>query len=84
MNNTVISILMLIGVGLGLCVVIALARTMKNHENGKYIVRYSLNPRIKKGKGRHHNIQEKPVHSFWKAFGLNFLDNLFYVILIFG
>ena len=85
MNNTVISILMLIGIGFGLCVVIAIFRTMIHHENGQYIVRYSLNSRFNngKGKGRHHNIQEKPVNSFWQVFGLNFLNNLFYVIWIF-
>lgn len=86
MNNTEISILMLIGIVLGLCLVIATFRTLIHHKEDQYIVRYSLNPRFAKheGKGRYHNIQEKPVSSFWVALGLNFLNNLFYIFWIFG
>lgn len=86
MNNTEISILMLIGIVLGLCLVIALFRTLIHHTNNQYIVRYSLNPRFAKreGKGRYHNIQKKLVNSFWAALGLNFLNNLFYIFWIFG
>ena len=75
MNNTFISILMIIGIWIGLSLIIAMFRIVIYRRDGQYIVRYSLNSRFnnEKGKGRHHNIQEKPVNSFWQALGLNFL-----------
>lgn len=79
MNNTQISIIIILIALLTIWLLSAIIITLKNHHDGIYYFKYKLNPRIKKGTGKHHNLHTVEINSFWKAFRLNLAKVFFYL-----